>query len=111
MGESTRVQPAAVVGPDLGELYRKAPDARKAELRKKIDQWVASLVAAGKADQLDACRRCTAASCPKTSVCGDRSRKHFSPESDRAEIVRQLTHLVTRGIPLPPAMPRRAWHD
>ena len=30
VGESTRVQPAAVVGPDLGELYRKAPDAQKA---------------------------------------------------------------------------------
>jgi outer membrane protein assembly factor BamB/predicted negative regulator of RcsB-dependent stress response len=92
VGESTRVQPAAVVAPDLGELYRKAPDAQKAELRNKIEQWAGALAAAGKIDQLTRAVG-SLRELPEDIGLRRSLAETLSPENDQAEIVRQLTHL------------------
>ena len=96
VGEATRVQPAAVVGPDLGELYRKAPDAQKAELRQKIEQWAGALAAAGKIDQLTRAVG-SLRELPEDMNLRRSLAEALSPETDRAEIVRQLTHLRHAG--------------
>jgi PQQ-like domain len=92
VGEATRAQPAAVVGPDLGELYRKAPDAQKIELRRKIEQWAGALAAAGKVDQLTRAVGSLRA-LPEGMSLRRSLAEALSPETDRAEIVRQLTYL------------------
>jgi outer membrane protein assembly factor BamB len=98
VGESTRVQPAAVVGPELGALYRNAPDAQKAELRKKIEQWAGALASAGKIDQLT---RAVGSLRELPEDVGLRRSlvDALSPENDLAEIVRQLTHLRNADDP------------
>jgi outer membrane protein assembly factor BamB len=96
VGEATRVQPAAVVGPDLSELYRKASDAQKAELRQKIAHWAGALKAAGKLDQLTRAVG-SLRELPEDVNLRQSLVEALSPESDRAEIVRQLTHLRNSG--------------
>lgn len=96
VGESTRIQPAAVVAPDLGELYRKAPAAQKPELRKRIDQWAGALAAAGKVDHLTRAVG-SLRELPEDFRLRRSLAEALSPENDQAEIVRQLTHLRDSG--------------
>jgi outer membrane protein assembly factor BamB/predicted negative regulator of RcsB-dependent stress response len=95
-GESTRVQPAAIVAADLGEMYRKAPAAAQVGLRKKIEEWAAGLAAAGKTDRFT---RAAASLRELPEDVGLRRKliEILPPDTHRAEIVRQLTHLRTSG--------------
>lgn len=93
VGESTRVQAAALVAPDLAELDRNAPASERPALRKKIKQWAAALAAAGRTDQLISA---AAALWDLPEDVGLRRTlvETLPVESDRAEIVRQLSHLL-----------------
>lgn len=92
VGESIRVQPAAIVAPDLGELWRRAPASQRAGLHKKIEEWAGALAAAHKLGQLT---RAAASLRELPEDVGLRRTlvEKLPAESDRAEIVRQLTHL------------------
>jgi outer membrane protein assembly factor BamB len=96
VGESIRVQPAAIIAPDLGELFLKAPASQRAGLRRKIEEWIARLAAERKMNQLT---RAAASLRELPEDVGLRRTlvEKLPAQSDRAEIVRQLTHLRASG--------------
>jgi outer membrane protein assembly factor BamB len=92
VGESTRVQPAAMIAADLGDLYRRADGSQRRGLAKKIGEWSGQLASSGKLDRL---ARAAAAlrELPEDVALRRTLVGRLSPDNDRAEIVRQLTHL------------------
>jgi outer membrane protein assembly factor BamB len=98
VGESTKVQPAQIVAPELGDLCRKAPASQRSQLRQKIEKWATQLAAGGNRDQLT---RATASLRELPEDVGLRRTlvEKLSAESQRPEIVRQLTHLRASSDP------------
>ena len=92
VGESTRVQPAAIVATELGDLYRRADGTQRHKIAKRIEEWSGRLATNGKMDRLVRAA-VSFRELPEDVPLRRTLVEKLSPENDRAEIVRQLTHL------------------
>jgi outer membrane protein assembly factor BamB len=92
VGESTRIQPAAIVATELGDLYRRADGTQRRGIAKRIEEWSGRLATNGKMDRLVRAA-VSFRELPEDVALRRTLVEKLSPKNDQAEIVRQLTHL------------------
>jgi outer membrane protein assembly factor BamB len=104
-GEALKIEVAQLVAPEVAELFTKADADGRSRLTKKIQEWTDHVAAGGEIDQL---RRALAASgalpleaelrLKLVAKLAESDRKKAAGKAktadiDRADLVRQLTHL------------------